>query len=62
MTVKAKGAVYVTSRQTGGKFVIRILDEDACLVEVHATVEPIIVGEARIAGALRPTREVESKQ
>lgn len=48
VTIKAKGAVYVTSRYVDDKWIIRILDESCCLVEVEAIVEPTIIGDARV--------------
>lgn len=46
--LKAKGSVYITSRFVKDKWVIRILDEDSCLIEVEATVEPSIIGDVKI--------------
>lgn len=59
--IEARGSVYVTSRMVDDKFVIRILDENACLVEVHADIEPIMMGDAKFPGELRPSREIASE-
>lgn len=58
MGVKARGSVYVTSRLTEDGWVIRILDENSCLVEVQSDVEPIMMGDARFANCEppRPTK------
>lgn len=46
--IDAKGAVYITSRLIDNKWVIRILDENSCVVVVRSTVEPIMIGDARM--------------
>ena len=63
VTKEAKGSVYVTSRLVDDKFVIRIIDENACLIEVHSTVEPIMRGDARFPGdPLRPSRKITNER
>jgi hypothetical protein len=53
----ATGSVYVTSRLTKNGWIIRILDENNCLIEVQSDIEPIMMGDARFSNEPpRPTK------